>query len=68
MIDMPDIIEQHRLLNEATRFVGDDMIVTTITESLLLIDTVTLIQEHRLLGSGLWVGTTALDGRAGATS
>lgn len=58
----PDMIEQHRILNEISRLVDAGDLRSTLTANLGPMSVETLLQGHRQLESGSTIGKVALDG------
>jgi NADPH2:quinone reductase len=58
----PDMIAQHRLLNEVSAMVDDGLIVTTMTSELSPINAANLREAHRLVESGRTIGKIVLAG------
>ncbi|MNI49523.1 Zinc-type alcohol dehydrogenase-like protein [compost metagenome] len=61
MFRTPDMIEQHKLLNEIARFVDEGVIRTTTTEQLTPINAANLRKAHELLETGRTVGKVVLE-------
>lgn len=62
LFGLPDMIEQHRLLNEIANLVDAGRIRTTRTTTLGPIDAATLREAHRRIESGRTVGKMVLEG------
>ncbi|OAN66574.1 zinc-binding alcohol dehydrogenase family protein [Sphingomonas sp. TDK1] len=62
MFRTPDMIEQHRLLNEVAQLVDAGVLRTTLQERMAGINAANLVQAHRLLESGRAIGKTVLEG------
>jgi len=58
----PDMIAQHRLLDEVSAMVDDGLIVTTTTKELSPINAANLREGHRLVESGRTIGKVVLHG------
>lgn len=58
----PDMIEQHRILNEISRLVDAGALRSTLTANLGPMSVETLLEGHRQLESGSTIGKVALDG------
>jgi NADPH2:quinone reductase len=58
----PDMIAQHRLLNEVAGMVDAGLIVTTMTKELTPINAANLREAHRLIESGRSIGKVVLAG------
>ena len=58
----PDMIAQHRLLNEVSAMVDDGLIVTTMAMELSPINAVNLREAHGLIESGRTIGKVVLAG------
>lgn len=58
----PDMIAQHRLLNEIAGMVDDGLIVTTMAKELTPINAANLREAHGLIESGRTVGKIVLQG------
>lgn len=61
MYQTPDMIEQHKLLNEVARLVDQGVIRTTTTEKLEPINAENLRKAHAMLESGRTVGKVVLE-------
>ncbi|MET3713695.1 zinc-binding alcohol dehydrogenase family protein [Sphingomonas trueperi] len=61
MFHTPDMIEQHRLLEEVAQLVDAGVLRTTLRERVAGIDAASLKQVHALLESGRAIGKTVLD-------
>ena len=62
MFETPDMIEQHRLLNEVSTLVDSGRIRTTVTEVLSPISAANLREAHARIESGRTVGKIVLEG------
>jgi zinc-binding alcohol dehydrogenase family protein len=62
MYATPDMVEQHRLLDEVAALVDAGKIKTTLTETLAPINAANLAQAHRLVESGRMLGKVVLAG------
>ena len=62
LISTPDMIEQHRLLNEVAGLVEAGRIRSTMTRNLGRLSAATLKQAHALVESGGMIGKVVLDG------
>ncbi|TYP74647.1 zinc-binding alcohol dehydrogenase family protein [Paenibacillus methanolicus] len=62
MYQTPDMIEQHKLLNEVARLVDEDVIRTTASETLSPINAANLRKAHAMLETGRTVGKVVLEG------
>ena len=62
MFETPDMIEQHRLLNEVSTLVDSGRIRTTVTEVLSPISAANLRAAHARIESGRTVGKIVLEG------
>jgi zinc-binding alcohol dehydrogenase family protein len=62
LFDTPDILEQHKLLNEVARLVDEGVLCSTVTEVLGPIDAATLRRAHALIESGKSRGKLVLAG------
>ena len=62
MFETPDMIEQHRLLNEVSTLVDSGRIRTTVTEVLSPISAANLRTAHARIESGRTVGKIVLEG------
>ena len=58
----PDMIAQHRLLNEVATLIDSGDIVTTVTKELKPINAANLRQAHALVESGRMIGKVVLEG------
>ncbi|WP_426957822.1 zinc-binding alcohol dehydrogenase family protein [Muricoccus radiodurans] len=58
----PDMIEQHRLLQEVSRLVDEGVLRTTMTENAGRIDAAGLRRVHAKVESGRSIGKTVLEG------
>lgn len=58
----PDMIEQHKLLNEIARLVDEGVLRTTTTETLAPINAANLRKAHAMLETGRTVGKVVLEG------
>jgi NADPH:quinone reductase-like Zn-dependent oxidoreductase len=58
----PDMIEQHRLLNQVADWLDDGTLRGTLTETLSPINAANLRAAHAKLESGTMVGKLALKG------
>lgn len=58
----PDMIEQHKLLDEVARLVDEGVIRTTTSETLTPINAANLRKAHALLETGRTVGKVVLEG------
>lgn len=58
----PDMIEQHRLLNEVAKQIDRGVVRTTVTHTLEPIDAANLRKAHALLESGRTIGKVVLVG------
>jgi NADPH2:quinone reductase len=58
----PDMIQQHRLLDEVSHLVDAGAIRTTMTERLGRIDAENLIRAHAMVESGKMIGKVVLEG------
>ncbi|WP_435923928.1 zinc-binding alcohol dehydrogenase family protein [Paenibacillus sp. DYY-L-2] len=58
----PDMIEQHRLLNEIARLVDEGVLRTTTAETLAPINAANLRKAHAMLETGRTVGKVVLEG------
>jgi zinc-binding alcohol dehydrogenase family protein len=58
----PDMIEQHRLLNEVARLVDRGLLRTTLGENLGPIEAASLTKAHALIESGKAMGKVVLEG------
>ncbi|MGF7148915.1 zinc-binding alcohol dehydrogenase family protein [Sphingomonas zeicaulis] len=58
----PDMIEQHRLLEEVSHLVDAGVLRTTLTRTLSPIDAANLKEAHRIVESGSAIGKTVLEG------
>ncbi|QSF43019.1 zinc-binding alcohol dehydrogenase family protein [Paenibacillus tianjinensis] len=61
MFGTPDMIEQHKLLNEIARLVDEGAIRTTTTDKLEPINAANLRKAHAMLESGRTVGKVVLE-------
>lgn len=61
MFQTPDMIEQHRLLNEVAHLVDQGVLRTTMVQKLEPIDAANLRKAHALLESGRTVGKIVLE-------
>ncbi|TDV17259.1 zinc-binding alcohol dehydrogenase family protein [Paraburkholderia caballeronis] len=62
MFGTPDMIEQHRLLNEVARLVDAGTLRTTVGQTLGAIDAANLRRAHKLLEEGRAIGKLVLSG------
>jgi len=62
MFETPDMIAQHRLLNEVSALVDDGLIRTTATETMGSINAAALRKAHALIESGKARGKVVLAG------
>ena len=62
MFGTPDMVEQHRLLNEVARLVDAGRLETTLGEHLGRIDAANLRRAHAILESGQTIGKLVLEG------
>jgi zinc-binding alcohol dehydrogenase family protein len=62
MYQTPDMIEQHRLLNEIARLVEEGEIKTTLKQLLGPVSVANIRESHRLLEAGHCVGKIVLEG------
>jgi NADPH:quinone reductase-like Zn-dependent oxidoreductase len=62
IFETPDMIAQHRLLNEISAMVDDGLIVTTMAKELTPINAANLMEAHRLSESGKSIGKVVLAG------
>jgi NADPH:quinone reductase len=62
VFETPDMIEQHRLLNEVARMVDDGVLRSTLAEIVGPIDAVTLKRAHASVESGRSRGKLVLEG------
>jgi zinc-binding alcohol dehydrogenase family protein len=62
LFNTPDMIEQHRLLNEVAGLVEAGRIRSTMTRNLGKLSAATLKQAHALVESGGMIGKVVLDG------
>lgn len=62
IFETPDMIAQHRLLNEISAMVDDGLIVTTMAKELTPINAANLMEAHRLSESGRSIGKIVLAG------
>ncbi|MBC7778855.1 MAG: zinc-binding alcohol dehydrogenase family protein [Proteobacteria bacterium] len=62
LFETPDMIEQHRLLNEVSRLVDAGVLRTTLTETLGVIDAATLRRAHALIEGSRARGKLVLSG------
>jgi len=58
----PDMIEQHRLLDEVSRLVDQGVLRTTMTRHLGTINAANLTEAHALVESGTMIGKAVLEG------
>jgi zinc-binding alcohol dehydrogenase family protein len=58
----PDMIAQHRLLDEVSAMVDDGLIVTTMAKEFTPINAANLRQAHKLIESGRSIGKVVLHG------
>ena len=58
----PDIVAQHRLLNEVAAMIDDGLIVTTMAKELTPINAANLREAHGLIESGRTIGKVVLHG------
>ncbi|MNN88588.1 Zinc-type alcohol dehydrogenase-like protein [compost metagenome] len=61
MFGTPDMIEQHKLLNEVAQLVDEGVIRTTTTDKLEPINAANLRKAHAMLESGRTVGKVVLE-------
>ena len=62
IFETPDMIAQHRLLNEISAMVDDGLIVTTMAKELAPINAANLMEAHRLSEGGRSIGKVVLAG------
>ncbi|MDQ1914224.1 zinc-binding alcohol dehydrogenase family protein [Paenibacillus sp. GD4] len=62
MYQTPDMIEQHKLLNEIARLVDEGVVRTTTSETLTPINAANLRKAHAMLETGRTVGKVVLEG------
>jgi NADPH:quinone reductase-like Zn-dependent oxidoreductase len=62
LFNTPDILEQHRLLNEVAKLVDAGVIRTTVAETLGTINAANLKKAHALIESGRARGKLVLEG------
>ena len=62
LFNTPDILEQHRLLNEVANLVDAGVIRTTVAETLGAINAANLKKAHALIESGRARGKLVLEG------
>lgn len=62
MYQTPDMIEQHKLLNEVARLIDEGVIRTTTSEKLTPINAENLRKAHAMLETGRTVGKVVLEG------
>ncbi|MGO4330515.1 zinc-binding alcohol dehydrogenase family protein [Cupriavidus sp. 2TAF22] len=62
MFGTPDMIEQHRLLNEVARLIDAGRLQTTLGENLGRIDAANLRRAHAMLEGGQTIGKLVLEG------
>lgn len=62
MFQTPDMMEQHKLLNELTRLVDQGIIRSTVNKSLGPINAANLREAHAMLETGQTVGKVILEG------
>ncbi len=62
MFGTPDMIEQHRILNEVSSLIDKGEIKTTIGQHLGIINAENLKRAHRMLESGTTIGKLVLEG------
>jgi zinc-binding alcohol dehydrogenase family protein len=65
MFETPDMIEQHRLLNEVASLIDDGTLQTTFGEHYGAINAANLRRAHALIESGTAKGKVVLEGFAG---
>lgn len=58
----PDMIAQHRLLNEVSRMVDEGLVVTTLAKEFTPINAANLRKAHALVESGQSIGKVVLHG------
>jgi NADPH2:quinone reductase len=58
----PDMIAQHKLLNDVSAMVDDGLIITTMAKELTPINAANLKQAHALIESGKSIGKVVLTG------
>jgi NADPH:quinone reductase-like Zn-dependent oxidoreductase len=58
----PDMIAQHKLLNDVSAMVDDGLIITTMAKELTPINAANLRQAHALIESGKSIGKVVLAG------
>jgi zinc-binding alcohol dehydrogenase family protein len=62
MFGTPDMIAQHRLLNDVSAMIDDGIIITTMAKELTPINAANLRQAHSLIESGRSIGKVVLTG------
>lgn len=62
LFETPDMIAQHRILNDVAALVDDGVLRTTLTQPMGRIDAATLLRAHRAVESGTSRGKIVLTG------
>ena len=62
MFETPDMIAQHRLLNEVGAMIDSGLIVTTAAQELAPINAANLLKAHAQIESGTTIGKVVLSG------
>jgi NADPH2:quinone reductase len=62
MFHTPDMIAQHKLLNDVSAMVDDGLIITTMAKELTPINAANLREAHALIESGRTIGKVVLTG------
>jgi NADPH2:quinone reductase len=62
MFATPDMIAQHRLLNDVATMIDDGIVITTLAKELTPINAANLKQAHALVESGRSIGKIVLSG------
>jgi NADPH2:quinone reductase len=62
MFHTPDMIAQHKLLNDVSAMVDDGLVITTMAKELTPINAANLKKAHALIESGKMIGKVVLTG------